>query len=113
MTDEEILERLAAIEKKQRFMPWKSVDLDSRTIYEGVNGFNPLTDDAQAMALLRKYMTHPENHREWEMWHAPTADGTFKFCVYTRDAEGERTVIDSSLNRAICLAVIAALEAKP
>jgi hypothetical protein len=110
MTDDELLRRLAWIEKADlmnraggALAPyWKH---DAMGVHEP---WNPLTRDAQAMALLRKYMTAPEHHWEWEMYQAPMKEGGYKFVVRIDGDTGERIVISESLNRAICLAIVEA-----
>lgn len=97
MTDEEILKRLAEIEgwtacesispDRIPYTRWR--DLDENTwIYESVN---PLHNDAQCLALVKKY------HLSLE---------------YLKDYDGAWLVggieYDPSLNRAVCLAIIEA-----
>jgi hypothetical protein len=106
MSDEEILRRLAEIEgvKSLPIGPDGMVcDLGNPTakfLYEdGAGGYdwNPLTNDAQALGLVKKHEVLIEEC---------SGDGWHTMC------DGEQRC-DPDLNRAICLAVIAAREGKP
>jgi len=97
MTDDELLRRLAWIEKADlmnraggALAPyWKH---DAMGVHEP---WNPLTRDAQAMALMKKYLLTVMWSGQWEVVH-----------------EGNNSVLsvgeDESLNRAICMAIVEA-----
>ena len=99
MTDEELLERVAEIEGKERFTPWKDVDIDSRTIYEGVLEWNPLTNDAQAMELVNKYRMEVRWAFDRNKWRA-----------VIDQPRGMFVGRDDSINRAVMMALVAAHE---
>jgi len=102
MTDDELLQRLAEIEGLSWMDSYESGD-DAQFTFSVARGyylpngvlFKPLTNDAQAMALLKKYLLTVLWSGQWEVVH-----------------EGNNSVLsvgeDESLNRAICMAIVEA-----
>ena len=102
MTDEEILKRLAEIEgyKLSEYGFRYSTAFNAIISYQDddFSPWNPLHDDAQCLALVKKYAI--------DLTFSPSSN--FRTCRWKATMFPISEVSDESLNRAVCMAIIEA-----